>query len=129
MRIVFFDGYCGLCNSLVDVLMRADKHGRLKWAPLQGPTALQTLGTTWDDTTPDTIVYLQDGQRWEQSTAVLKILGDIGGVWSVGRFLLVIPKSLRDRIYMWIAKNRYRLIRKRDSCRVPTARERDRLLP
>ena len=129
MKIVFFDGYCSLCNSIVDALMRIDKSGRLKFASLQGETAAKRLGA--GSTVPidvDTVVYLRDGEKFEKSEAALRILSDLGGAWTLARLFLVVPAFIRDFVYRIIAKNRFRLIKKRDTCRLPTPQEQDRLL-
>ncbi len=108
--------------------MRIDKSQRLKFASLQGETAEQMLGRPQGPVDFDTIVYLREGERFERSTAVLHILSDIGGAWSAARIFLLVPKFMRDFVYKWVARNRYRLMKKRETCRMPTASERDRLL-
>lgn len=129
MKIVFFDGYCGLCNASVDALMRIDRTGVLKYASLQGQTAAEVLGKTTSTIDPETVIYLRDEEKFDQSTAIFQILSDIGGVWRVARVFLLVPKPIRDFIYRIIAKNRYHLMPKRDTCRAPRPAERDRLLP
>lgn len=109
--------------------MRIDRSNQLKFASLQGETAAKEIGVTKETIDPDTIVYLREGKKFERSTAVLKILSDVGGPWSLARLLLIIPKFVRDAAYNLIAKNRYRFIKKRETCRMPTASERERLLP
>lgn len=129
MKIVFFDGYCSLCNALVDWLIKTDKSGALKFASLQGETARQLLGENHDPVEVDTVIYLRNGDRFERSTAILQILSDIGGAWAVARIFFLVPNFARDLIYKLIAKNRYRIMKKRASCRMPTEAERSRLLP
>lgn len=128
MKIVFFDGYCSLCNALVDWLIRIDKTNQLKFASLQGETAVKILGQQQGAIDVNTVVYVRDGVRSEQSTAVLNILSDVGGVWRLARFFLIVPKFIRDVVYQIVAKNRYRFIKKRETCRMPTESERGRLL-
>lgn len=129
MKIVFFDGYCSLCNSLVDWLMGIDSSGQLKFASLQGETARQILGEAGPHVDLDTVIYARDSVILESSTAVLSILSDVGGIWTLTKVFFLIPPPLRDSIYRLIAKNRYRIWRKRETCRVPTPNERGRLLP
>lgn len=128
MKIVFFDGHCSLCNGLVDWLMKVDKTNKLKFASLQGENANNLLS---GDKTIDinTIIYLRENQEYDRSTAILMILSDIGSIWRIARFFLIIPKFIRDFIYKIIATNRYRIFGKKDFCRIPTSKERDRLLP
>jgi predicted DCC family thiol-disulfide oxidoreductase YuxK len=127
VKIVFFDGYCSLCNAFIDWLMRIDKTGQLKFASLQGETAAKFLEKI-ESTDVNTIIYLCDKNKFEQSTAVLHILSDVGGVWTFAKIFLIIPKFIRDFGYQVVAKNRYRFFKKRETCRVPTASEKDRLL-
>ena len=77
-KILFFDGYCSLCNNLVDQMARWDKRGVLKFASLQGKTAKVMLPpqVTPD---PDTVIYLRGGVSFERSTAILMSLRDLGG--------------------------------------------------
>ncbi len=128
MKIVFFDGYCSLCNNFVDWLMQIDSRKQLKFASLQGETAAQ-LGVRSDKRLDlDTLVYVRGDQKFERSTAVLLILSDVGGIWSLSRAFLIVPQSLRDFVYKFIARNRYRIWKKRQTCRIPTVEEQGRFL-
>jgi len=129
MKIVFFDGYCSLCNSLVDWLIKVDRSGELKFASLQGETAQTVLGQKDQTVDFDTVIYSRDGKTFERSTAVIQILSDMGDVWSLTKIFLVIPQTLRDFVYRLVANNRYRVFKKRETCRMPTPAERSRLLP
>ena len=128
MNIVFFDGYCSLCSSLVDWLIQADQQGRLKFASLQGETAARMLGQNLKLSDPDTVIYLREGQKYDRSTAILMIASDLGGAWRFALVFLGVPRVMRDFIYKCIAHNRYRFFKKRDTCRRPTAEERARIL-
>ena len=127
--IVFFDGVCAFCSSSIDFFMRRDRHGRLKFAPLQGETAAATLpGSDRDDL--DSMVYLLNDRRYRKSSAVVQILKQLGGVWLLLAGLLwIIPKPIRDLGYSIVAKVRYRIFGKKESCRLPTPEERGRVLP
>ena len=127
MKIVFFDGYCSLCNGLVDWLIRHDQSGEVKFASLQGQTAQNSLPEKLRHDL-DTIVYARENKVLLRSTAVLWIIADLGGLWSLASLLLLIPEPVRDSIYQFIATNRYRVFGKRDTCRVPTPEEKARLL-
>ena len=128
MKIMFFDGECNLCNGFVDWLVRTDKAGKMKIASLQGETAKE-LGIAGQSSGLNTVVYLRDGVRFERSTAVLEILRDLGGAWKLASIFFILPRFLRDAIYALIARNRYRLFGRRDTCRLPTPEERQRFLP
>jgi predicted DCC family thiol-disulfide oxidoreductase YuxK len=128
MKILFFDGYCSLCSGLVDWAMRHDKHARIQFASLQGETATAVMSGNNMSAT-DTVVYCRDGKTYQQSSAVLYLLSDMGGVWVVSRVFFLVPRIFRDLVYKWVAANRYRIFKRRETCRLPTLQEKDRLLP
>ncbi len=128
MTVVFFDGVCNLCNGFVDFLIRRDRRGTLRFASLQGETAAKLL--------PDpvrsglsSVVLWRDGQLLRESNAALVAITLLGWPWKVLGALLVVPPPLRDFIYRWIADNRYTWFGKRETCRMPSPEEKDRLLP
>ena len=130
---MLFDGVCGLCNRTVDFLLRADRRGRLRFAPLQGPTAAALLGELDSPLDLETVLYARrrDGaapELLDRSNAILAIFNDLGGAWRAAAALKLVPRPLRDAVYRWIAAHRYRWFGKRDACRVPTAAERERFL-
>jgi predicted DCC family thiol-disulfide oxidoreductase YuxK len=127
--IVFFDGVCGLCNHLVDFILKRDSRGRILLAPLQGETAKQRLSAQ-DQQQVSTIVMLRGGREFRRSAAIVRILWELGGVWSwLGSLLWIVPLPLRDLGYRLIAGSRYKLFGKRETCRLPTPEEQGRLLP
>jgi predicted DCC family thiol-disulfide oxidoreductase YuxK len=127
-RIVFFDGICGLCSKSVDLLLKLDTRKRLLFAPLQGQTAEKRCHPE-QLADVDSIIYLRNRVVYEKSTAVLLILSDLGGRWPICRMFLVVPAPIRDAMYNYVAKRRYRWFGIKDSCRVPTASEKARFLP
>ena len=127
--VLFFDGVCGLCNRFVDFILRHDRRGALRLAPLQGATA-ESLSSA-DDRESLSSVVLQDGDRsFRRSAAVVRVLWRLGVFWKVaGTLMWLVPLPLRDLGYKLVAGNRYRLFGKKETCRMPTPEERDRLLP
>jgi len=75
-----------------------------------------------------TIIYLKNNQVYLASTAVLEILTDLGGIWKMFSLFQLIPKAVRDRIYLFIAERRYRIFGKRSSCLLPTPENQKRFL-
>lgn len=130
-RIVFFDGVCGLCNATVDFLLARDSGHRLLFAPLQGETARKRLPASIapDSAELKTILFLDEGTLRRRSTAVLRAVAALGGIWNAALLLLLIPRPLRDFVYDVIAHNRYAWFGKRDTCRLPGPGERGRILP
>lgn len=127
-RIVFFDGVCGLCNRAVDRLMRIDRNASLRFAPLQGETAQAMLPKGMADAL-ESVIYLRDGEVLGGADAAIRIMTDLGGWRKINGALWIVPRPLRDAVYRWIARNRYRWFGKRETCRLPTAEERERFLP
>lgn len=127
-NIVFFDGVCHLCNSFVDFLVQQDKHRIIFYAPLQGATA-QDLLALENQSRLSSILYLRKGLVYQESEAVLMIFSDLGGVYKMVLILKIIPAFIRNRIYRWVAKNRYLWFGQRDFCRLPEKNERSQLLP
>ncbi|MEM7812390.1 MAG: DCC1-like thiol-disulfide oxidoreductase family protein [Planctomycetota bacterium] len=124
--VVFFDGVCGLCDGTVSTLLKIDRGERLLFATLQGETA-KTLPPEFVDLNS---MVLREGDRLSRkSTAVGRTLKAVGGFWAVlGSLLLLVPRPLRDLGYTLVAKIRYRVWGKKETCRIPTPAERGRFL-
>jgi predicted DCC family thiol-disulfide oxidoreductase YuxK len=127
--VVFFDGVCGLCNRFVDFVIRHDARGVFHFAPLQGETARECLDEA-DVRDLKTVVLLDGDGTYRKSTAVLHVLGRLGGFWrAVAAVLSLVPRPLRDVGYSWVARSRYAIFGKKETCRLPTPAERGRFLP
>lgn len=127
-NIIFFDGVCSLCNHLVDYLISRDRAHKLHFASLQGQTASAHLSQK-AIADLNTVIYLRKGKIETKSTAVLLALSDLEGAYKLLLALLLVPTLLRDGLYDLVAKNRYSLFGKRDTCRLPSPAEKDYLLP
>ncbi len=126
--IIFFDGVCGLCNKTVDFIISKDKNREFLYTSLQGQTA-KNLSIQKQNSALQSII-LKDGENiYFRSTAVLKILEKLGGLWKTILVLQLIPEFFRDYVYNWIAKNRYEWFGKKDTCRLPTPEEKNYFLP
>ena len=120
--VLFFDGVCNLCNGFVDFLVRRDRKRKFRFAPLQGKTA--AYGLPDEAREADSFVLALQGELYVRSTAALKVLASLGGLWSLASALLWIPVPIRDTAYRLIARNRYRWFGRKDSCRLPSEEER-----
>lgn len=126
--IVFFDGICGFCNAVVDWIINRDQKARFRFAPLQGETAKLILSDEVRERF-DTIVILKNGRIFKHSSAVAEILLDLDSPWrELGFILRSIPHVIRDLGYKAVAKVRYRIFGKSETCRLPTPEERARFL-
>ena len=129
MKIILFDGLCNLCNGSVQFIIKRDKLGVFKFVSLQseiGQTLLRQFCFSNKET--DSIVYIKEDKCFIQSSAVLNILKDLGGIWRLWFMFMVIPKFLRDFIYIVIAKTRYRIFGKRKDCLFLLENHSDRFL-
>ena len=125
--IVFFDGVCNFCNTTINWLLARNIKGNLRFSSLQGNTAKRLLT---EDMVNDlsSIVYYRQGKCFVKSTAVLLIMRDVAWYGTLCLPFFLVPRFVRDAIYDWVARNRYRWFGKRDACRVPTLEERSRFL-
>ncbi|CAN5720426.1 thiol-disulfide oxidoreductase DCC family protein [soil metagenome] len=132
--IVFFDGYCGLCSGVVDYLMARDLDRKLVYAPLQGETATGVL-TEAERSDLDTVIVVRDAGlpsmlKLRKSDAVLEAVSLLNSDFAaLAKSAKVFPRAVRDMIYDIVARNRFRLFGRRDSCRAPNAEERALFLP
>ena len=128
--LLLFDGECGLCQRSVKALIKYDRSGLMRFAPLGGETstkALAALGQS-DLANADSVVLITKGKAFIRSDAGIRALLACGGVWKLFGVFLIVPKPLRDWLYLWVAKRRKRFFAKR-ACPIPTAEERARVLP
>lgn len=119
--LIIFDGICNLCSGGVLFLIRMDKKSKFQFASLQSEAAKSILlnqGMPVDKT--ETILYIKNEQLYDQSTAVLEILKDLGGIGKAAVVFQLIPKRMRDAVYRFIANRRYRIFGKRSSCLMPS---------
>lgn len=139
--VVLFDGVCNLCNAAVQFMIDRDKDSALRFAPIQSDVAKELLegsmgaegakkirdGATGNGD-PDTIVFVNGKDAWTHSSAALRIAQRLSFPWSWLIVGLIVPRPLRDLVYRFIAKNRYRWFGKSDTCRIPTPELRARFL-
>ncbi|MBC7485204.1 MAG: DUF393 domain-containing protein [Cytophagaceae bacterium] len=126
-NIVFFDGVCGLCNRAIDFLMRQDKRKVLLFAPLQGTTATELL-PNGEASSLSSMVYYSNGKISYKTRAILNLLWDMGGWWTLTGLFRIIPPFIRDIFYNIMAASRYQWFGKKETCRIPTKEERARFL-
>ena len=127
--IVLFDGVCNLCNGSVQFLLKRDREGRFRFAALQsdaGRRLLAELGLPVDAL--GSVVLIEDGKVWRESSAALRIARHLPGAWKLLRVFAAVPRPLRDAVYRWIARNRYRWFGKTATCWLPTPELKARFL-
>ena len=116
-NIVLFDGACNLCHKGVRFLLRHDERGAFSYAWLQSETG-RKLGRAYgiDTITENSFVFISGGRAWLRSDAVLEVWRLLGGKWKWLYGLRHIPKPLRDAVYGFVARQRFRWFGRKDSC-------------
>ena len=127
--IVLFDGVCNLCNGMVQFVIRHDRDARLRLAALQSPQGQALLawcGQVLNDF--DTMVFIEGGRAYFKSSAALRLARYLSWPWPLLSLTLAIPQVGRDWCYDCVARNRYRLFGRTESCMVPTPEIQKRFL-
>ena len=128
--IVFYDGDCALCDRFVRWMLRRDRRQhRYRFAPLQGETARRMIRVDAGDPGEWSVVLVDHAGEHRRSTATLRAIAGLGGVWRAAGLLLLLPAALRDRLYRLVARNRYRWFGRAPACALPSPDERGRFLP
>lgn len=127
MNIIYFDGVCGLCNGFIDFIMKIDRSGKFKFSPLQSEFARSRLLPKYTEDMKSVVVEI-DGEFYEKSDAVFRVLEVLGGKWNLLAKLKVLPRILRNSGYDLVAEFRYKIFGKKDTCRLPTPEEKDRFI-
>ncbi len=127
--VVLFDGECNLCDGTVQFIIRNDRKERFRFAALQSKAG-QRLAP--DDTDAEgelkSIVLVEKGRLYRESTAALRIARGMDGLWPLLYAFIIIPPFIRNAIYKFIAQNRYKWFGKKDVCLIPTGNLRARFL-
>ncbi len=121
--IIFFDGYCGLCNGFVDFVMARDHKKVFRFATLQGATAARLLTKSEVENLDSVVVFIHES-KYRKSQAVLEVFKKLGGGWKLLSYFGFLPTALLDFFYDIVANNRYAWFGKREMCRLPTREER-----
>lgn len=127
-KVVLYDGECGFCSFWVQWLLNMDKQNTLKFASLQGEYGQSFLKNKGLNVTDfDTIYFIKDNEYfYEKSTAIIQIVNSLGGIFKLIVLLYIIPRFIRDAVYMVISKNRKKLIH--NNCLFPTPKQRQQFI-
>ncbi len=129
--LVLFDGVCNLCNAAINFLIDHDPEATLRFASLQstgGRAAIVRSGGEPPEGDPSTILLIEGGRIYARSTAALRVARRLGWPYKLLYAFIVVPRPLRDAVYEWVARNRYRWFGKSEVCRVPTPELRARFM-
>lgn len=128
--IILFDGVCNLCNSSVQLVIKNDKQAYFSFASLQGEYGQAFLKEQKLDTDQyDSFILRENGKVYTESTAALRVAKRMGFPFVLTYPLIIVPKFIRDAVYSFIAKNRYKWFGKKDSCMIPSPELKNRFIP
>jgi len=129
VSIVLFDGSCNLCHEAVMFIIKRDRQGHFKFAPLQSSYARDFMKHAGiDETTDDTMLLVEQGIVHDRSTAALLIARHLDGLWPLFYGFIIIPRPLRDSIYRWVARHRAKWFGRTSACLRPTPELHDRFI-
>lgn len=119
--VILFDGVCNLCNASVQFIIRHDKKQIFRFAALQsafGQRVIENFNLT--DKNIDSVILFENNSVQLKSDAALSIAKQLGGIYSLLYVFIIVPKFIRNSVYDFIARNRYRWFGKQESCMIPT---------
>lgn len=118
-RIVLFDGICNYCNAMVNFAIRNDKKAILKFAPLQSAAGKAVKEKYKIALEIETVIFIENGKVYTYSDAAIHIAKYLR--WPAKAFyaFIIVPAFIRQPVYKWIARNRYKWFGKKDECMVP----------
>lgn len=129
-QLILFDGVCNFCNSSINFIIDHDPEKRFKFAPLQsdlGQSILKQFNKNTDDF--DSVILLKNNQLFQKSDAAIEITKHLSGAWKYLAVFGVLPTFFLNFFYDIIAKNRYQIFGKSETCRMPTPELRERFYP
>jgi len=127
--IVVFDAQCLLCNGWVQFLLRHDRRAVFRFASIQGATGQHLLADQGLKADGLQTLLLVDGHRtWQHTAAIFRVLHALGWPWRLAWLGWLVPAVVRDPLYRWVARNRYRVFGRSPSCLMPSPQHRGRFL-
>lgn len=126
--VILYDGECGLCDRLVQWVLRRDRAGRFRFAALQSPWARQRLREhALNAGDFDTMMLFEDGRPFQRSTAALRVLRGLPR-WRWAYVFIAVPRPVRDAVYRWVARHRHRWFARPAQCVMVKPEWRDRFI-
>jgi len=126
--VILFDGVCNLCEGSVRFIILRDPHRRFRFAPIQSDAGHRLLDDFEMDVDMKTFYLVRGEQLLEKSDAWLEIVRHLSGAWPLLYAFKVVPGFIRDVVYDFIGRNRYRWFGRKEACMVPTPEIRERFL-
>jgi predicted DCC family thiol-disulfide oxidoreductase YuxK len=126
--VILFDGVCNFCNNTVKFIINHDKKGYFQFTSLQSATGEQMLHTHSEKANLSSIILLKNDKLYRESTAVLQIAKHLNGAWKLLYVFIILPPAIRNAVYRFVAKNRYKWFGQKESCEIPPPSIRKRFL-
>ncbi|PWA11805.1 thiol-disulfide oxidoreductase [Pueribacillus theae] len=127
-RIILFDGVCNLCNHSIQFIIKRDPNAVFKFASLQSDIGKELLKKHGLNEDTDSFVLIENNKSYIKSSAALRVCRKLKAPWNFFVLFFIVPRPVRDFIYDFIAKNRYRWFGKQESCMLPTPEIRKRFI-
>ena len=128
-KVILFDGVCNFCNGAINFVIKKDKKNVFKFAALQSEIGKTLLSKYKIDTSKvDSIILLDGDDCYVKSSAALRIAKHMSGGYPLLYGFLILPRFIRDAVYDFIARNRYKWFGKKDSCMIPTPELKEKFL-
>jgi len=119
-QLILFDGVCNFCGSAVNFIIKRDPNFTFVFASIQSELGKVMVKKYGLQCKPDTFALVRDGQCYIMSDAALEVATQMSGGWPLLQVFKLVPKRVRDFVYVYFGRNRYRWFGKRDFCAVPT---------
>jgi len=127
--LILFDGVCNFCNGAVQFVLKRDRKKQIRFAPMQSENAkalLDQYGLPVNEFS--SFVFIENGKAYTRSTAALRVCRYLRPLWPLCYGAVIIPAFIRNGIYDWIARHRYKWFGVRNECMIPTPEVRSRFL-
>ena len=130
MPILLFDGHCNLCNAWVQFIVQRDSAKKIRFASLQSKAGRQMLEKhKINESYIDSLVLFEEEKYFVSSTAALRTFSLLAGWEKHLQLLIIVPRPLRDLVYRFVAKFRYKWFGRREQCMIPSPELSERFLP
>ncbi|MFC7371467.1 thiol-disulfide oxidoreductase DCC family protein [Fictibacillus iocasae] len=127
--VILFDGVCNMCNGAVQFMLKHERDHRLRFAAMQSETGAKLLASHGlPSNQMDSFVIIKDGVAYTKSDAAVQAASHLKYPWRIAVLGKAIPRGIRDMIYSYIAKNRYKWFGKKETCMLPSPGVKDRFI-
>jgi len=128
-RVILFDGECNFCDASVQFIIKRDPYEYFQFAALKSETGVQLAKEYHIPDDVDSMVLIENGKTYMKSSAALRIAKKLDGLWHLAFLFILVPAPVRDAVYDFVARNRYKWFgKKEEACMLPSPAERKRFI-